>query len=75
MLYDLVEEAILAKRESVDFGRTAMEIKSTVGAIPKEADVFLKFTNPLLNNLASFILKKNTKENWLQRHPFKEKDN
>jgi hypothetical protein len=75
MLYDLVEEAILAKRESVDFGRTAMEIKSTVGAVPSDADVFLKFTNPLLNNLASFILKKNTKENWLQRHPFKEKNN
>jgi len=74
MLYDIVEEAIIAKCENVDFGRTAMEIKSTVGAVPNEADVFLKFTNPFLNNLASFILKKNTTEKWLQRHPFKEKN-
>jgi hypothetical protein len=75
MLYDLVEETILANCSCLDFGRTAMEIKSTVGAVPSEADVFLKFTNPLLNNLASFILKKNTQEKWLQRHPFKEKIN
>jgi hypothetical protein len=72
MLYDLVEEAILADCKCLDFGRTAMEIKSTVGAVPSEANVFLKFTNPLLNNLASFILKKNSQEKWLQRHPFKE---
>ena len=71
MLYDCVEEAILNKAFCIDFGRTAMEIKSTIGAIPFEADVLLKFTNPLLNNIASFILKKNTTEKWVQRHPFK----
>lgn len=71
MLYDCVEEALNQKSTSIDFGRTAMEIKSTVGAFPVEADVLLKFTNPLLNTIASFILKKNTTEKWVQRHPFK----
>jgi hypothetical protein len=71
MLYQYVEDAILSKVELLDLGRTAMEIKSTVGAIPIDLSVYLKLKNPLLNGLACMLAGSATTESWIQRHPFR----
>jgi hypothetical protein len=71
MLYQYVEDAILSNVELLDLGRTAMEIKSTVGAIPLDFSVYIKLKNPLLNGLAYMLAGSATTETWVQRHPFR----
>lgn len=71
MLYQYVEDSISAQVKVLDLGRTAMEIKSTVGAIPVDLSVYLKLKNPLLNGLACMLAGSATSEAWVQRHPFK----
>jgi len=73
MLLLAVKMAIDLKMPKILFARTAMEIKSSVGAEPKEMYVYLKHRNRLFNKaipkIAAF-LKGN--EDWEQRKPFKE---
>jgi hypothetical protein len=72
MLYDYIEAGIKAKTQSIDFGRTAMEIKSTIGAVPEESHVLVKMRNPLLNGLACLLMDSSVPAPWIQRHPFRE---
>lgn len=71
MLYKYVEDSISSQAKVLDLGRTAMEIKSTVGAVPVDLSVYLKLKNPLLNGLACMLAGSATSETWVQRHPFK----
>ena len=72
MLYDYIEEGIKAQTKSIDFGRTAMEIKSTIGAVPVESQVLVKIRNPLLNGLACLLMDSSAPAPWIQRHPFRD---
>jgi hypothetical protein len=72
MLYDYIEEGIKVQTKSIDFGRTAMEIKSTIGAVPVESQVLVKMRNPLLNGLACLLMDSSSPAPWIQRHPFRE---
>lgn len=72
MLYDMLEFGIDNKFNSIVYARTAMEIKSSVGAHPLEMMMYMKHTNALLNRLLKGIfnfMKPNLK--WEKRHPFK----
>ncbi|MEO6348055.1 MAG: GNAT family N-acetyltransferase [Aquaticitalea sp.] len=72
MLYDMLDFGITNKFESVVYARTAMEIKSSVGAEPKKMYVYLKHTNSLMNTSLQQIFKlMNPKQEWEERHPFK----
>lgn len=72
MLYDMANFAIDHKFKSVIYARTAMEIKSSVGAVPQEMFMYIKHTNRLLNALLQRIFKiMNPKQKWEERHPFK----
>ena len=72
MLYDIVKAGIENKSGRIHFGRTAHEIKSSVGAVPVTFLTYARHSNNLLNSLAEKFLK-NTREEleWQQRHPFK----
>ncbi|MEM6320166.1 MAG: hypothetical protein AAF960_21020 [Bacteroidota bacterium] len=73
ILYDLVKEGIELKVEHINFARTALEIKSSVGAAPVDLFYLGKHTNPLKNTLFSPILAYfNPAVEWIQRKPFKE---
>jgi hypothetical protein len=72
MLYDYIEAGIEAQTRSIDFGRTAMEIKSTIGAVPVDSQVLVKMRNPLLNGLACLLMDSSAPAPWIQRHPFRE---
>ena len=73
MLYDMLEFGIRNKFRMVVYARTAMEIKSSVGAVPKTMHIYMKHTNQwLLNPALKFIVKTLTPiKKWEERHPFK----
>ena len=72
MLYDMAQYAIENKFSTVVYARTAMEIKSSVGAEPKAMVVYLKHTNGVMNMVLKLIFRlMNPKQNWNERHPFK----
>lgn len=75
MLYRMVDDAISNQFDGIDFSRTAMEIKSSVGAKPYDMYGLLKHTHPLMNRmLRSTFRKFYQKEEWVQRHPFKDSE-
>ncbi len=72
MLYDMAEFAIENKFQYVVYARTAMEIKSSVGAKPKPMVVYMKHTNGLINAILKQVFRlMNPSETWAERHPFK----
>jgi hypothetical protein len=57
MLYEYIRVAIEEKKSQVVFGRSAMEIKSTVGAVSIEASCYIRHKSAALNPFLSFIFK------------------
>lgn len=56
MLYDLIAEGIKLRVSQVDMSRTAVEIKSTVGAKPHDMYLYLHHTNPVINKTVDSVL-------------------
>ena len=72
MLYNMSEYGIANGCKRIIFGRTAVEIKSSVGAIPVPMSGFIYHTNPWINRFMKIIFKQlEPKVQWQQRHPFK----
>ena len=71
LLYHYIEIAIQHKMQRISFGRTALEIKSTVGAFPVEYKAFMRFENKIVNSLISHVLPEKSGADWIQRNPFK----
>lgn len=73
ILYDMVRIGIEHGRKRVVFARTALEIKSSVGATAHDLWCYLKHQNPIANKFAGTLLDYlKPVEEWLPRHPFKE---
>lgn len=72
VLLNLVEEGINLKAEEIIFSRTAMEIKSSVGAQPENLHGYIRacsgFINWFLGRIVSYF---EPKDEWTQRRPFK----
>lgn len=73
MLYNMVAFGIENKFNKIVFARTAMEIKSSIGAKPYPMLVYIKHTNQLLANKVLKLIVKymNPIRTWEERHPFK----
>lgn len=72
ILYDIVRVALESGCHSVIFARTALEIKSSVGAEPCDLKCYLRHQNQLLNKFTGTILEYlKPVEEWQPRHPFK----
>lgn len=72
MLYNMTEFGINNQFKKIIFGRTALEIKSSIGAQPIVMSGFIYHTNKLLNRFMPKIFKNLEPEtHWQQRHPFK----
>jgi len=72
MLLDMVEFGINEKFCRIIFGRTALEIKSTIGAEPVEIFGLIKHNNLLINQFTESIFTSlNPEMKWIQRKPFK----
>ncbi len=72
ILYDIVRNAIERRSPAVFFGRTAMEIKSTLGAVGIDLNTFVKHRNCPTNTILPYIVNAIRHDNWVPRHPFKE---
>lgn len=72
MLLDMVEFGINEKFCRIIFGRTALEIKSTIGAEPVEIFGLIKHNNLLINQFIESVFNSlNPTIEWIQRKPFK----
>jgi len=72
ILYDLVNEGIEAKSKRIDFARTALEIKSSVGAVAQEMMCFCKHQGTISGKILPLVFDSlNPKEEWQPRSPFK----
>ena len=75
LLYQMIAYGIDFGFDRLDLSRTAMEIKSSVGAEAIETYGLLKHTNPWMNKVLKSIFSKFYQpEEWIQRQPFKEYD-
>lgn len=74
ILYDLVQEGIGNRVGQVFLGRTANEIKSTVGATAHPLTCYIRHRNPLSNQLIRPFLDYLKPSDWIPRNPFKEDD-
>ncbi|MCG9791315.1 peptidogalycan biosysnthesis protein [Flavobacterium algicola] len=73
MLYDMIGYSINKKYKRIIFARTALEIKSSVGAIPVAMFGLIKHQNYFINLLmAKSFIYFEPKTIWQQRNPFKE---
>lgn len=72
MLFDMTEFGISNQFKRIVFGRTALEIKSTIGAEPVEIFGLIKHNNKAINLFMEKIFTSlNPKIEWIQRKPFK----
>ena len=72
MLYDYVKETIDSNLEQLILGRTASEIKSTVGAEAYQLTCYIRHRNPLSNHLIKPFIDSIKTTDWIPRNPFKE---
>ena len=71
MLLDFVKFAIEKEKYSIHFGRTATEIKTTIGAEPIPLHAYLKMSNRLMNASLPYFLKRIKPAEYVARNPFK----
>ncbi|MCB0661534.1 MAG: GNAT family N-acetyltransferase [Saprospiraceae bacterium] len=73
MLYDMIRDGIEAGYKTINFARTALEIKSSVGAEPHEMFCYIRhrhqFANKFLKPLMEYL---SPELDWTPRSPFKD---
>ena len=73
MLYDMIGYAIKEQFKTVIFARTALEIKSSVGATPLKMYGLMSHDNKLINSQLDFFFRYLEPETvWKERHPFQD---
>ena len=71
MLYDYIDIAITKKITTLNFGRTASEIKSSVGATPEHLTVYIRHKKSITNKFLKLFLLKIQPTEFHQKFPFK----
>jgi hypothetical protein len=71
LLLDLTRIAIDNKLSYLSLGRTAIEIKSTIGAEPSNQYAFLSHKNPLVQLSIPYLVNIHCDDSWNLRRPFK----
>lgn len=73
MLYDMIRIGIEAGCHEIIFARTALEIKSSVGAVAHDLHCYLRHQNSFANRFAEPMIDYlNPVEVWQPRHPFRD---
>lgn len=73
MLIDSLRQGVDSQVDRIVFARTAMEIKSTIGAVPEELYCYIRANNKMMNSIMAPLLEYfRPEDNWVQRNPFKD---
>lgn len=72
ILYSYIEQAILMQKRKINLGRTASEIKTTVGAKPHELLCYIKPQNTVSKLIMKPFMQFLQPTEWIPRNPFKE---
>jgi len=72
ILYAMIDEAIKNKRHKVNLGRTAAEIKTTVGAKAENLICYIKPQNTISKLIQKPFISFLQPSEWIPRNPFKE---
>lgn len=72
ILYSYIEEAIDKKKSKINLGRTASEIKTTVGAKAHELLCYIKPQNAVSKLILKPFMQFLQPTEWIPRNPFKE---
>jgi predicted N-acyltransferase len=71
MLYRMVEKGIQLGVHQISMARTALEIKSSVGAVAHQQFSYLRHRLPVLNHILPYVVRfMEPQEQWIPRHPF-----
>lgn len=71
LLYDYVNIGINQQVKAINFGRTASEIKSSIGAVPQELIMYMRHKKALPNTLLKLFLRSIGPTSFQQKKPFK----
>ncbi|MEQ6125065.1 GNAT family N-acetyltransferase [Pseudotenacibaculum sp. MALMAid0570] len=71
MLYDYIDIAIKQKLDTINFARTASEIKSSVGAIPEHMTIYIRHKKTITNKFLKLFLLRIQPTEFHQKFPFK----
>lgn len=71
MLYNYIEIAIDKNLKTINFGRTASEIKSSVGAEPQDLTMYLRHKKSITNKILKLFLQRVQPTPFHQHFPFK----
>lgn len=72
ILYSLLGDTIEDGAKSIDLARTAMEIKSTMGAEPHNYHLMVRHLNTFTNSILRRFIQNIRPKEWTQRKPFKD---
>ena len=72
ILYSFIEQAILMQKAKINLGRTASEIKTTVGARAHELLCYIKPQNTVSKLILKPFMQFLQPTEWIPRNPFKE---
>ncbi len=73
MLFHMIQQGIEMGKKKVVFARTAMEIKSSVGAVPEQLYGYIRANNSIINWVLTPILEfLRPNDDWKPRQPFKD---
>ncbi len=71
MLYDYIDLGIKNKVSILNFGRTASEIKSSVGAVPEDLTIYIRHKKSVTNKILKLFLLRIQPSEFHQKFPFK----
>jgi predicted N-acyltransferase len=71
MLYTYIEIGIKKRLKTINFGRTASEIKSSVGAVPQNLTMYLRHKKTIKNRILKLFLQRVQPTAFQQKFPFK----
>lgn len=73
MLYDYVQIAIYQQLKVINFGRTASDIKSSIGAVPQDLTCYIRHKKSITNKFIKHFLSYIETKPFKQQKPFKSK--
>jgi predicted N-acyltransferase len=73
MLYDYIQIAIHQQLKVINFGRTASEIKTSIGAVPQDLTCYIRHKKSITNKFIKHFLSYIETKPFKQQNPFKSK--